>query len=81
MAERQAMSTNCVHCGRYRTEHINGSECVGSGNTTFSTMELPDGHTCGECYAFPFCFKIIGIQEDSTKCDFFPVRFIERGKP
>lgn len=39
-------------------------------------MDLPEGFTCQDCYAFErFCRPVIGMKPESTRCDYFPVRF------
>jgi hypothetical protein len=40
------------------------------------SMLLPEGFTCGDCFAFKkFCQPVIGMKPDSTRCDYYPVRF------
>lgn len=40
-----------------------------------SEMKLPEGRTCGECYAFKHCKGLFGCKSYNTECDYFPVRF------
>ncbi len=71
----------CVECGRTKDLHIgNGLFCPGPMGkvmeTHYSTMALPEGRTCKDCYNFRrFCGPIIGYKGTETSCDFFPVRF------
>lgn len=42
------------------------------------SMVLPEGKTCGDCWAFQHCEALYGhIQEDEV-CDFYPNRFALR---
>jgi hypothetical protein len=41
-------------------------------------MELPDGFTCQDCFAFSRFCKPLGIAKHENKtCDYYPVRFQE----
>lgn len=40
-------------------------------------MALPPGKTCGQCYAFRFCSGIGIAKPEQTRCDYWPVRFVQ----
>ena len=69
----------CVHCSRPRDHHDPDGNCLPlSYKTKFATMDLPEGKTCQDCFAFRrFCEPIIGVRPTSTECDYFPVRFVQ----
>jgi hypothetical protein len=80
-------STRCVHCGYQRDRHtVNpaGLEiCVGSsGNAgkSFGSMNLPPGKTCDDCVHIPRCQAMFGHIPEDLRCDWFPIRFQERGQ-
>jgi hypothetical protein len=38
-------------------------------------MNLPEGKTCGDCYAVRHCVAMYGIKAENVSCDFAPSRF------
>ena len=38
-------------------------------------MTIPEGLSCGDCELYPKCSSIIGVKQETTECDFFPVKF------
>ena len=66
------MRTGCVTCGHPQADHPRPGKCQ-----TFSTMELPEGKTCGDCYAVNHCISLYGVKAANTFCDFWPIRFRE----
>lgn len=78
-------STRCVHCAAKQEAHdgANGNGCVGSAGRagkTFGTLNLPDGKTCADCVHTARCVAIFGALPTDKRCDFYPVRFLERGE-
>jgi len=53
--------------------------CNDKACTKDTCMELPGGVTCEACRHFPRCNGIYGMKADSTNCDFFPRRFVNKG--
>lgn len=49
--------------------------CADKTCTPETCMELPEGTTCGGCYAFEHCRAFYGHTPEDTYCDFFPRRF------
>ena len=47
----------------------------GSGSTFRDQMQLPEGKTCNDCYAFQFCIGIGCTSHGATHCDYWPNRF------
>jgi hypothetical protein len=39
---------------------------------------LPEGMTCANCVSFKLCALNLGMQENSTRCNFFPISFVNR---
>jgi hypothetical protein len=39
---------------------------------------LPEGMTCANCVSFNLCALNIGMREEDTRCNFFPVSFVNR---
>lgn len=42
------------------------------------TMALPEGKTCGDCYAFRHCEAMYAHIAADEVCDFYPNRFADR---
>jgi hypothetical protein len=38
-------------------------------------MLLPEGKTCGDCYAYSWCARLFMCKSTNIECDYFPVRF------
>jgi hypothetical protein len=71
-----ARSNRCVECGQSKEDHIPGKQkdyCKG-----YRTMNLPEGKTCGDCFHIPRCNTIFGHMATDERCDWYPVRFVQR---
>lgn len=81
MTERKPYerSGRCVHCSQLRV--MPGEPCRYS-KTGHETSDLPEGKSCGQCFAFArFCQPVIGRIAADQSCDYSPVRFAEIATP
>lgn len=76
----------CVNCGyprKMHTPHLEALTCRGSSGRAgkvFQNMNLPPGRTCADCMHTERCVSLFGAIPQDETCDFFPVRYMERGK-
>lgn len=71
--------SRCVHCSRPREAHAEDLRCPGSTIGKYATMDTPSGYTCSDCGYFRFCSEFLGDRAaGSTRCDWYPVRFVPR---
>ena len=61
----------CVDCGK---PHEAGRKYAHPERT----MALPDGKTCDSCVYSTHCDALIGADRDTSQCDWYPIRFVER---
>jgi len=59
------------------TQQSNHGCCADKACDSNTCMELPQGKTCGDCFAFRHCAAFYGRKATDTYCDFFPRRFKE----
>lgn len=70
----------CVHCGHSAEDHGPDKRCLSISccDRTFATMDLPAGKTCHNCHFISYCAALFECKPTNTRCDWFPIRFIER---
>jgi hypothetical protein len=42
-------------------------------------MCIPNNKTCSDCRHFNRCKALFSTSEDRKDCDFYPIRFVEKG--
>jgi hypothetical protein len=67
----------CVLCGYLESSHVERI-CPGFTYQEFASMSLPAGKTCADCAHSHYCDQFIGINRNLNKCDWYPIRFLEK---